>query len=503
MKTIQQLISFLLIFQLCFACNGGGGNSGGATQAGGGSDSSSETISVQGSFAKVFHSLGGLLVDSAIAQDGTIELLDLSNPQAPKSLGTFDVDDESKGFSLKIESSAIKGKVISLDYEGGAGSTIGRRSMILEIEDNPSDVVIDEMNPDSTLQSQILLTRLQEESVVTFSEVKKRFKELHQHKEKILEQIKELSLSSLELNDYIKGANNSLAGAIAAAWVGGIDGDDVAKQAALDKFNSEAAQYAPDLVRKTALVCDETDAKFSSQKEGPFRVLVSILTEELQEKYGSKEFEIGSGLNSDEVNKYMANTIEQFKKISTNFKKIQIMAIHVLDEKNAFTAECKIKSRSDYFALDKIQSYVPSDGSTFREMTNVLWNIHQDIKISGEAKIEAEVLGGNLKQDAANTILYSELINELKVLNLAYDKLNEKYNTSEYNIDITKLRSLSCSDFGKIEEFEISLREVENSTSQRYIDTFGKLDDDDFISQVDLLQQTVESQRKICDIYFR
>jgi hypothetical protein len=511
MTSLKQFISFILIFQLCFACTGGGGSSGGVIQAGGGSDSSSETISVQGTFAKAFKSLGNMLVDSAIAQDGTIELLDLSNPQAPKSLGTFDVENESKGFSFKIKSPAIKGKVIFLYYEGGAGSTIRSRSMILEVDENPTDVVIDEMNADSTVQSQVLLTRLQEESVVTLSDVKKRFKELHQHKEKILEQIKELSLSSLDLNDYIKGPNNSLAVALAAIWLAGIDGDDALKQEALNKFNYIASKEAPDLVGKNGLTCDGTDAKFSSQSEGSFKVLATALTVELQEKFGSKEFEIGIGVTSDEVNQHIAKTIEHLKEVSKSFKEIQIIAIHVLNEKNAFSESCKVKSRlesdgevisSDYFDLEKILSYTAPDGITFREMTNVLWSIYHEIRKAGEAKIQAAVESGNLEQDAAKNRLHDELVKELEVFNTTYDKLNETHNPSKYKIDVTKLRGFTCSSFETLDQSEIALREIEQGTYQGYIDTFGNSDNDDFYSQIDLLKQTVESQRVICTIYF-
>jgi hypothetical protein len=110
MKTLNQLISFLIIFQLCFACNGGAG-SGGVVSVGNGS-SSSGTINFNGSLAKAFNTMGSFLIDSAVAQEGEINVIDISNPSNPQSLGTFDVDDETQGFSFKLPASKVSGKII-------------------------------------------------------------------------------------------------------------------------------------------------------------------------------------------------------------------------------------------------------------------------------------------------------------------------------------------------------------------------------------------------------
>ncbi len=508
MQNLKQLISFMIIFQLCYACNGGGGSSSIVK-----SGTSSTVISFQGSLASVIHSVSDAFISNAVAQDGTIEVMDLTDPNAPVSLGTFDVEDESQGYSFEIKSSKIKGKVISIEYEGGDKSIFGKRSMILEVDNDSSSVQVEEMNSDSTLQSQVLLSRLQEEGIGSLSDLKKRFKELHPHKEQILQQIKELALTSSDLKDYIEGAQNSLAVTIAAAWVAGIDGDDYARQEAIKKFNDIVSNVAPDLIGRTKLFCDDTNTKFSSHKEGSFRVYAAALSEELKQAFGNEEFLIGEGTNQDEVNKSIVQTIKKFNEISAGYKINQVMSISVRDKKSGYDEACKISSgagiddeliQSSYFDLKKIQSYIFPEGTSYKQaMEHLLWNIHPEIKMQGEAKIQLEIDSGNLSEESGKALLYEELVKEMKVLNSTFDRLDKEHNLSEYKINITELRNLSCPNFGSFDEFHDSLQAHEQKSYQRYVNTFGDSGSDDFYSQIDILKQTRETQKRICEVYFK
>ena len=56
--------------------------------------------------------------------------------------------------------------------------------------------------------------------------------------------------------------------------------------------------------------------------------------------------------------------------------------------------------------------------------------------------------------------------------------------------------------FGSFDEFHDSLQAHEQKSYQRYVDTFGDSGSDDFYSQIDILKQTRETQKRICGVYF-
>jgi hypothetical protein len=337
MQSLKQLVSFVLIFQLCYACNGGGGAtavSSGVTE---------NLVNIKGTFAKVFHSFGNLLINSAVANDGTINVFDITDPASPQPLGTFEVDDESQGFSFQIESSKIKGKVISIKYEGGDKSSFGSRSMVLEVEDEPSEIEVEEMNSESSVQSEIILTRLKNESV-SKEDLKIRFKKLHEQKLKILDDIKELGLSVDVLHEYLKDEKKiKLIETIAEAWAAGVDEDDDIRKSAFDTFKEVANDEAPELVKNARLYCEGNYSKFFSPNEGSFKLLVSGKTEGIQYLFDSKEKEFGVG-NSNEINKLMSELLARFNQVSEQFKEAQILSITVIGD-NDFNDTCKISSK--------------------------------------------------------------------------------------------------------------------------------------------------------------
>jgi DNA-binding transcriptional regulator YhcF (GntR family) len=291
----------------------------------------------------VFHSFGNLLINSAVANDGTINVFDITDPASPLPLGTFEVDDESQGFSFQIESSKIKGKVISIKYEGGDKSSFGSRSMVLDVED-ATEIEVEEMNSESTVQSEIILTRLKNESV-TKEDLKIRFKKLHEQKEKLLDDMKELGLSLDALHEYLKDEKKiRLIETIAEVWASGVDEkDDDIRKSAFDSFKEVANDEAPELVKNARLFCEGNYSRFFSPTEGSFKLLVSAMTEGIQQNYSAKEVEFGVGKDSEEINKLIAPVLEKFKILSENFKDAQVFSFTVIGD--GVNETCKIRSK--------------------------------------------------------------------------------------------------------------------------------------------------------------
>jgi hypothetical protein len=190
MEQIRRILALIICFQLAWGCTGGGGSksvvkSGGGSGSGGSTGGSgsggSETLTISGSIAGVFHSFSNLLIPSASAAVGQITVYDVSDPNNQVPIGNpFDIEDEA-AFSLEISKEDIQGKVIKLQY---ISSDLGKERDLL-IAVGAVDITADEMNEDATVYSRVIEHRL----ILEGSSDKDRLQELFDHKSEVDEQL--------------------------------------------------------------------------------------------------------------------------------------------------------------------------------------------------------------------------------------------------------------------------------------------------------------------------
>ncbi len=181
MIKIKQLISYILVIQLFVSCTGSGGsssvvsnssNSGGTGGGTSGGDASGGggTVTIEGQISQVFRGVSEFLIPSAVAEEGEITVIDITDPSDPKPIGKpFPVESEAKGYSIELPADQVVGTILKLQYKG----LVGERDLLITIDDVGS--IEGEMNEEKHFEAGILEEQLKQE-VGNFGE-KKEFRE--------------------------------------------------------------------------------------------------------------------------------------------------------------------------------------------------------------------------------------------------------------------------------------------------------------------------------------
>ena len=501
MEQIRKIIALIICFQLAWGCtdggsstsvvkSGGGSGSGGST--GGSGSGGSETLTISGSIAGVFHSFSNLLIPSAAAAVGQITVYDVSDPNNQVPIGNpFDIEDEA-AFSLEISKEDIQGKVIKLQY---ISSDLGKERDLL-IAVGAVDITADEMNEDATVYSRVIEQRL----ILEGSSDKDRLKALFDQKAEVDEQLsylgdkgklKKLLLKKDKIGDIISF---------------------VAKRQHM-KYKEEVSEFdGKELLELTKYIfgmfkednmveesemmtirCDGDSGFFSFAGKKSFKVLYlgtdDITIRDLSGYKDNKQI-IG---NSDEGTNAIINFVSRLKELQVNVTNVNPSGIVIFrDVKGKLPDQLCPLSASDetedeiagklslpFHLLDrldagKVKTYqdgvINLESSKIDILNNVIL-MSLDLFVE-ENQFEAEI-GTKLRVGVSILIEnYFALVVE------------PRFKKSFFHIDLESLESLSC-DSGQDpnETLRTALREYEE-----------KLEKNDFDNSLDLLQIILRSK---------
>lgn len=173
MKTLSRTLAMIISLQLAVGCNGEMFAINQTTVLPGASDS----ISIEGSISRTFNTLSNLILPSAMAQDGKIQVYDITSPDEELLLHEEEI--EGTSYSVVLKRSEVDGKLLKVKYESYADEALSR-SLLLEASpvDNKIEASIDE---DKSIQSNIAEARLKRDlgnGVIDKSQVKERLAEI-------------------------------------------------------------------------------------------------------------------------------------------------------------------------------------------------------------------------------------------------------------------------------------------------------------------------------------
>ena len=506
MEQIRKIIALIICFQLAWGCtdggsstsvvkSGGGSGSGGST--GGSGSGGSETLTISGSIAGVFHSFSNLLIPSAAAAVGQITVYDVSDPNNQVQIGNpFDIEDEA-AFSLEISKEDIQGKVIKLQYI----SLDLRKERDLLIAVGADDITADEMNEDVTVYSRVIEQRL----ILEGSSDKDRLKALFDQKAEVDEQLsylgdkgklKKLLLKKDKIGDIISF---------------------VAKRQHM-KYKEEVSEFdGKELLELTKYIfgmfkednmveesemmtirCDGDSGFFSFAGKKSFKVLYlgtdDITIRDLSGYKDNDEIIVNSDEGTNEIIKFVSRLKElQVKELQVNVTNVNPSGIVIFrDVKGELPDQLCPLSASDetedeiagklslpFHLLDrldagKVKTYqdgvINLESSKIDILNNVILK-SLDLFVE-ENQFEAEI-GTKLRVGVSILIEnYFALVVE------------PRFKKSFFHIDLESLESLSC-DSGQDpnETLRTALREYEE-----------KLEKNDFDNSLDLLQIILRSK---------
>lgn len=171
MDLLKRTISLILVFQLCWACNGSGGASGVVST--GGSSSSSSTLTISGTIAGI----SSIIFSSAHAATGDLNIYDITNPDSPILLHTETLAGVST-FSAKLKKSDLAdGKILKAEFISSESGDLSR-TLLLDVAGTEKTVSAT-LNEESNLNSQMLESQLELErnqGISTSADFKTRFK---------------------------------------------------------------------------------------------------------------------------------------------------------------------------------------------------------------------------------------------------------------------------------------------------------------------------------------
>ena len=523
MDLLKRTISLILVFQLCWACNGGSGGSSGVVSgpSGSGGDSGSgdgETINIQGTIGSVFHSLSETLLSSAFAQDGQMEVFDITDPTAsPKSLGIFDVQDESSGYSIDLPADEVQGALIKLKYLGKAGE----REMILNVDPTDTSLKAEVMDTSNFVKSKILEAHLQQEVRLGFSTVdilRTRFKELDANKADIDD-----DLSDFENIDAIKkiiqdpDKGKELADYIAQARIYSNQGES---QKAFE-LKAEAFDFAykadPKNFEGAKFVCGATKARFFFRGEGSYQVKAVGLTKEVLNAWRGLDGITWDQLsNSPQVNQVFFDIITKMQMMSKGQYDGKLLAARVtIIDLNGKEVDriCDLYSRapkegeetSTYINLDQMNDLDKAVEIPLRDRQSKLYEIYRNITEQARVKIWDGVAAAEFDEVTAQKLFYSQMLIASKAFNDRIDAYQLADEKSAYSpIELDPMRGLSCSSYGNLEEFNKSLKEVYdriwNDYNQKAKDA-GLEQNEEFYTRIDALEMTQKNLNSICSYY--
>jgi hypothetical protein len=362
MNTMKQLISYILVIQLCVSCTGGGkeggpsvvntpnksgGTRGGTSgQTGGTSGNTGEatdgaTILIQGQISKVFRNLSDFILPSANAQDGQITAYNMTDPEHPLQIGEpVPVDSEDNGYSIELNAKEVKGAIIKLKYIG----RIGARDLLVDV-DNLSNGSGD-MNEDNHFESGILEEQLRLEGIKDKVQLRKKFVELkNTSKEEGVEKDLALFGDSESMKEILRITDTDTVNQVfrdemkrlvamakdARKKNGVVEDELIQKMIGLaknffGKYDSSSNVLNCSGPRATFFIGSGKTYRFSLQGHD----LELLRAYQYQETGGSKEF--GKASSSDDANKLLRQMSSELEELSIKYEKNNLSGVVIVSD---------------------------------------------------------------------------------------------------------------------------------------------------------------------------
>lgn len=353
MNMFKQLISYILVIQLCISCNGSNGGSSGASggAAGGG------TVTIEGSITQVIRGFSNLIISSAMAQVGDITVYDVADLETP--LGTFPVDSEEK-YSIELDADLINTAILKFKYERRDAGL--KRDLLFDIDEVDKNQV--DMNEEKHFEAGILEEQLKNEASDSSDKVafRSRFKDL-----KMMGVSEELALfgdsdSMKEIlnsadKDYVPEMKKHIIDARKARE----NGED---QEAIVRSMVELAEKffnGPLFSSKKVLNCSGERATFFIDDEKTYNF--SLVGYDLEVLKAYEEFDgvkpFGQAKTSEDANKILRQMSLDLKKISLEQKKnlSGVVTISDMSENGGPEKTCRLfgmrgESQEAYYFFD-------------------------------------------------------------------------------------------------------------------------------------------------------
>lgn len=324
MKTLSRTLAMLVSFQLLIGCN----------------DNKikintpktlpkvnpvEEFVEISGSIARIMN----FIIPTAAAAEGKLSVIDVSNPDDPKEVTTYDITG-TDSFSLKVKKEELKDRILKVQYDSYEGDEKSRTFLF-----NSSDygsTVDASLDEDKSLKAKILEAQLKVEygrgHITNHDEMKKRFGDL---KDSSVDDELELAGDKTILMKLMLDAK---IGPVIAEYLAvhrlAVQRDDVEEIKGIEeKLNYFLLDRG--LIKDGVLKCAGNAITFSMLKEREFNVYGEAYDEEVRDMFGGKDHLAGFA-ETGKFDEVMKNVQSKLNDLAQNYGKNLSATITVVDE---------------------------------------------------------------------------------------------------------------------------------------------------------------------------
>lgn len=446
MDLLKRTISLILVFQLCWACNGASSKSSGVVNTGGASSSSTSTT-ISGTIT----GLMDLVMASAVAQTGDIIFEDITDPDnilgihSEKLVGT-------KTFSIKLNRSGLSGgKLIRATYTS-SDSAEDSRTLLFNVAGTESSVNAS-MDADKTFSSLLLEKQLQREkdsSKITGADYLDRFKAIknddHSNEFEVLGSDK-MILKKLMLDPNLSA---NIADLLAYMKEGRESGDlGIIRDAKLKLYHT-AIDYGF-MKAKPILNCFSREVSFLFRDQN-MNISVKGLDLEVMRAYGTRK-DYGGFDNAQTASESINDLLLNLAKIGEEAGKIVSAQLYFTSKDGVpFAGSCRVFSKAltaSEMAAAKMPSYqieldksgllnfdvtLYSSGYTIQEISYKVGTIYEQTLNDFKSKIRDAVSNNEIDANDAQLIYVAGM-------DAASDLYDQKFLAAYEVINPSSLRS--------------------------------------------------------------
>ncbi len=342
MNMLKRTISLILVFQLCWACNGSSSSSGVVKTGGSSSSGASSSMTISGTIT----SLMDLVMASAMAQNGDLVVQDITDPDNPVVLHSESLSGTNT-FSVTVKKSDVAGgRLIKATYTSSDSPNDGSRSLLFNLAG--SEATVDaSMNSDTTMNSMVFEQQLLQEKNrgdITGADYLNRFKAIKNDDH--TSEFDVLGGDKTTIKKLLLDPNNGtgISDLLASLKYARIQGDLASIRDYKEKLFFLATDQAI-IPRSAVLNCSANEVSFLFRDQS-MRVYARGLDLEVMQALGSYK-DLGafgdSRTAADEINIYLSKLSEIGQKFG---KIVSAKLFFASKDGTAFSGSCRVFSEA-------------------------------------------------------------------------------------------------------------------------------------------------------------
>jgi hypothetical protein len=460
--------------------------------------------------------MGELLISSAVAQDGTLTVYDVTDPSnEPVEIDSFPVEKESEGYSIKLSKAEAEGKVLLLKYVGAAGF----RSIITPINLGASNVNMEVMNEENTIISQQIFENVKynfdSNNFGSADEIREHFKKMKQEQnlENLESDLKEIEIGETEVLKKIllrgDDAAQYINETIAAARVYKLrmkDGEAGAEKS-FNQLREKAYYIAREIADKYGYdisYCAKEDLVATDDVLAPAQV-------EYEKTASKLEYEetYVKAISEEDLTSSFKYRIDD-SELSLDQKTSSLTSSSNCEPSwlnEGSDSDLKDGYSSDFFELERLQIFVVDQNLSVRDKYFIFGDIYANVVSEGKFKINDLLNRGGMTTFDALTLIHAGIKGANALYNLYFDQLTQNnYPKERPKIEIELIRNIRCGDFDSFDKFRLALDEQIHETYAAYSKSNEELkipNDETYYFQIDGLKGSSSNLTSLCEIDFK